>query len=50
MIFPIRTYNSEIWGVYVKPDFKTWDSSQIEKTQQQGFERCLLRLTLSPTF
>ena len=22
-------YNSEIWGVYAKPDFKTWDGSQI---------------------
>ena len=31
MIPPILTYNSEIWGVYVKPDFKSWDSSQIEK-------------------
>ena len=25
MISPILTYNSEIWGVYAKPDFKTWD-------------------------
>ena len=24
MISAILTYNSEIWGVYVKPDFKTW--------------------------
>ena len=31
MISPILTYNSEILGVYVKPDFKSWDSSQIEK-------------------
>ena len=31
MIAPILTYNSEIWGVYTKPDFKSWDSSQIEK-------------------
>ena len=31
MISPILTYNSEIWGVYVKPDFKSWDRSQIEK-------------------
>lgn len=35
MIFPILPYNSEIWGVYVKPDFKTWDGSQIEKTHLQ---------------
>ena len=25
MISPILTYNSEIWGVYVKPDINTWD-------------------------
>jgi len=31
MISPILTYNREIWGVYVKPDFKSRDSSQIEK-------------------
>ena len=31
MISPILTYNSEIWRVYVKPDFKSWDSSQILK-------------------
>ena len=30
-ISPILTNNSEIWGVYTKPDFKTWDGSQIEK-------------------
>ena len=32
MISPVLTYNSEIWGVYVKPDFKSWDSSQIENS------------------
>ena len=36
-IFPILTYNSEIWSVYAKPDFKTWDGSQIEKTHLQFF-------------
>ena len=35
MIFPVLPYNSEIWGVFVKPDFKTWDGSQIEKTHLQ---------------
>lgn len=35
MIFLVLPYNSEIWGVYVKPDFKTWDGSQIEKTHLQ---------------
>ena len=33
IISPILTYNSEIWGVYPEPDFKTWDGSQIEKAQ-----------------
>ena len=42
-IFPILTYNSEIWGVYAKPDFKTWDGSQIEKTHLQFFQRLLIR-------
>ena len=27
MISPILTYKSEIWGVYAKPDLRTWDSS-----------------------
>ena len=35
MISPILTYNSEIWGLYAKPDFKTWDGSQIEKAHLQ---------------
>ena len=41
MISPILTYNSEIWGVYAKPDFKTWDGSQIEKAHLQFCKRCL---------
>jgi len=41
MIPPILTYNSEIWAVYVKPDFKSWDSSQIEKTNIQFCKRYL---------
>ena len=32
LISTILTYNSEIWGVYAKPDFKAWDGTQIEKT------------------
>ena len=32
MITPILSYNCEIWGTYQKQDFKTWDSSPIEKT------------------
>lgn len=31
MIFPILSYNSEIWGMYTKQNFKAWDSSPIEK-------------------
>ena len=34
-ISPFLTYNSEIWGVYAKPDFRTWDGSQIEKAHFQ---------------
>ena len=34
-------YNSEIWGVYTKPDFKTWDGSQIEKARLQFCNRYL---------
>ena len=32
MISPILSYNSEIWGVYVKHDFKAWDNTPVEKT------------------
>ena len=38
---PILRYNSEIWGVYTKPDFKTWDGSQIEKARLQFCNRYL---------
>ena len=41
MISPILTCtcNSEIWGVYAKPDFKFGDGSQIGKTHLQ-FSNC----------
>ena len=29
------------WGVYAKPDFKTWDGSQIEKAHLQFCKRYL---------
>ena len=32
MISPILTYKNEVWGAFVKPDFKSWDSFAIEKT------------------
>ena len=41
MISPILTYNSEIWSVYAKPDFKTWEGSQIEKAHLQFCKRNL---------
>ena len=39
MISPIQTYNSEIWGVYTKAEFKAWDNSQIEKTHLQFYTK-----------
>ena len=41
MISPILTYNGEIWVVYTKPEFKAWDSLQIEKTHLQFCKRYL---------
>ena len=35
MIFPMLSYNSEIRGMYTKQNFKTWDSSPIEKNSSQ---------------
>ena len=31
MVSPILTYNSEVWGVFIKSDFKYWNTSPIEK-------------------
>ena len=31
MIFPILSYNSEVWGMYTKQDSKKWDSSPTER-------------------
>ena len=39
MISPIQT--SEVWGVYAKPDFKAWESTQIEKTHLKFCRRYL---------
>ena len=41
MIFPILSYNSEIWGMYTKQDFKTWDRSPIEKNHLKFCKRYL---------
>ena len=41
MISPILTYNSEDWGAFAKSDFKSKDSSAIEKTRLQFCKCCL---------
>ena len=41
MITPILSYNCEIWEAYQKQDFKTWDSSPIEKTHLHFCKRYL---------
>ena len=41
MISPILTYNSEVWGAFAKSDFKSSDSSAIEKTHLQFCKRYL---------
>ena len=33
MIFPILSYNSEVWGMYTKQEFKKWDNSAMEKNK-----------------
>ena len=41
MVFPISSYNSEVWGVYTKQDFKKWDSSPIGKIHLKFCKRYL---------
>ena len=41
MISPILTYNSKAWGVFAKSDFKSWDTSPIEKSHLQFCKRYL---------
>ena len=41
MIFPILSYNSEVWEMYIKQDFKKWDSSPIEKIHLKFGKRYL---------
>ena len=41
MISPILIYNSEVLGAFVKSDFKSWDSSGIEKTNLHFCKRYL---------
>ena len=49
MISPILTYNSEVWGAFVKSDFKSWDSSAIEKIHLQFCKRYLQVQARHPT-
>ena len=41
MISPILTYNNEVWGLFIKSDFKYWDTSPIEKGHLQYCKRYL---------
>ena len=40
-LFFVQCYNSEVWGAFAKSDFKSWDSSAIEKTHLQFCKRYL---------
>ena len=40
-ISPILTYNSVVWGLFIKSDFKYWDTSPIEKGHLQFCKRYL---------
>ena len=39
MISLIWTYNSEVWGFFIKSDFKYWDPAPIEKGHLQFCKR-----------
>ena len=41
IIFPILSYNCEVWGMYTKQDFKKWDNSAIEKIHLKFCKRYL---------
>ena len=41
MIFPILSYNSEVWGKYTKQEFKKWHNSAIEKFHLKFCKRYL---------
>ena len=44
IIVPILSYNSEVWGIHTKKDFKKWDSSPIGKIH---FKSCKLYLEVN---
>ena len=33
LFLPILLYGSEVWGIYDKDDFNTWEKDEVEKTQ-----------------
>ena len=41
MISSILTYNNEVWGTFVKSNFKSWDNPPIEKAHLQFCKRYL---------
>ena len=41
MVSLTLTYNSEVWGLFIKSDFKYWDTSTIEKGHLQFCKRYL---------
>ena len=41
MISPILSCNSEIWGVFVKHEFKAWDNTPTEKSHLKFCKRYL---------
>ena len=38
-------FNSEIWGVFVKHDFKAWDNTPIEKKNHLKFRKRYLEIS-----
>ena len=41
MISPTLTYNTEVWGLFIKSDFKYWGTSPIENCHLQFCKRYL---------
>ena len=40
-IVPILLYGSEVWGPYIEKTFKTWDLTNIERTQSKFLKQIL---------
>ena len=41
MISPLLSCESQIWGVYVKHDYKAWEKPQLQKTHLKFCKRYL---------